>query len=215
MGETIVQSSQHHVTLSIKDLCGGRSNTLAFSNVNLEIKSGEVVVLRGANGAGKTTLLRTLAGLTRAVSGHVDIKGKANTPLTASDSALFAGHLDGLKSGLSAKENAVFWSKLYGVDNFENRIISAFAELGLSDYTDRPASTLSAGQRRRLGLARLLIVDRPLWLLDEPTASMDAEASQKVCEIIERHCVSGGLVVIATHDKLDIPSARIVSLSSQ
>ena len=155
----------------------------------MSVAAGSALVLRGPNGIGKTTLLRAIAGLQPIARGNLECEG-----------AVYAGHQDALKYTLSAVENLRFWAALYGTANVQ----TALERFDLGDLSDRPAGQLSAGQKRRLGLARLLVSGRRLWLLDEPTVSLDRGAVAAFGRIVERHLASGGAAVMATHIELGI-----------
>ena len=177
--------------LIVTDLACARGGLTVLENVSFDVAAGEALVLRGPNGSGKTTLLRTLAGLQPAVTGGFDGAGEA---------AAYAGHADGLKGTLSVAENLTFWAGLFqgpGID-------AALEAFDLLSLRDRAAQSLSAGQKRRLGLARLLVTGRPLWLLDEPTVSLDAASVQMFADAVRRHLQTGGAAVIATHIDLGL-----------
>lgn len=186
--------------LKVADLACARGGLTVLEGVSFEVSSGSALVLRGPNGSGKTTLLRTLAGLQPAVSG--DVSG-------AEDTIAYAGHADGLKGTLSVAENLTFWSGLFGFGD----ISGALDAFDLGDLAARPAQSLSAGQKRRLGLARLLVTGRPVWLLDEPTVSLDVAAVALFGKAVERHLSEGGVAVIATHIDLGI-DAEVLDLSA-
>jgi len=186
--------------LKVADLACARGGITVLEGVSFEVLRGSALVLRGMNGSGKTTLLRTLAGLQPAVSGTV---------LGAEDAVAYAGHADGLKGTLSVAENLSFWASLFGFRD----ISAALDAFGLNGLVDRPAQSLSAGQKRRLGLARLLVTGRPIWLLDEPTVSLDVTAVGLFETAVQRHLESGGVAVIATHIDLGIES-DVLDLSS-
>jgi len=154
-------------------------------------------VLRGPNGIGKTTLLRAIAGLQPVLRGKV--RGEPSA---------YAGHQDALKHTLTAAENLRFWASLHGTKDVQ----VALEKLDLVELADRPAGQLSEGQKRRLGLARLLVSGRRLWLLDEPTVSLDTSAVEMFGRVIEGHLKSGGAAVVATHIDLGI-AAETVDLS--
>ena len=177
--------------LSVRGLAVSRGGVALLSGLTFDAEAGEVVVLRGPNGIGKTTLLRTLAGLQPADAGDVRM---------AEDAAAFAGHADGLKSALTVAENLTFWARLHG----RREVGAAMEEYRIADLADRPAADLSAGQRRRAGLARLLVTGRPMWLLDEPTVSLDAEAAVRFEAVLDAHLAGGGAAVLSTH----LPMAR-------
>ncbi|MEO0400596.1 MAG: heme ABC exporter ATP-binding protein CcmA [Pseudomonadota bacterium] len=208
------EPATYGVYLTVKGLSAGRGGGRAFAGVDLAMAPGEAVILRGANGAGKTTLLRAIAGLTPPTEGAADLSDKDGAPLSPADTAAFAGHLDGLKPTLTARDNARFWARLYGRADADKAISAAFSALDIERLTDRPSGALSAGQRRRLGLCRVLIADRPLWLLDEPTASMDAASAKTVVGLIEAHSAKGGSALIATHDAINIKGARTVTMGA-
>jgi len=190
--------------LQARDVAGARGGRLVIEGVTLNVGPGEAVILRGENGAGKTTLLRLFAGLAAPATGEISIDTDEGSAAPC-DATVFAGHLDGAKGPLTVAENLAFWARLYGAS--PQGLNSAAARMGLAGLEERPASALSAGQRRRLGLARVLLSGRPIWLLDEPTASMDAGAASQVAAAIAEHRGAGGAVVIATHDPMPTPGA--------
>ncbi|RZW05342.1 MAG: heme ABC exporter ATP-binding protein CcmA [Rhodobacteraceae bacterium] len=188
--------------LSATGLGCARGGVPILSGVEFSLSPGQALVLRGPNGSGKTTLLRTIAGLQPAVAGRVDI---------APDSIAYAGHADGLKATLTVAENLRFWAALFGTRD----IAQALAAFDLSDLRDRMAGRLSAGQKRRLGLARLLVTGRPVWALDEPTVSLDAASVGLFADAVRAHLAGGGAALIATHtdlgldaDTLDVAAFR-------
>jgi heme exporter protein A len=180
---------------------GGRT---VFEGLSFRIASGQALLLTGPNGAGKTTLLRTIAGLLSPVAGRVTLAG-GNPDMTIAEQSHFVGHLNAVKANLSVAENAAFWAGFLG--GSAGLVDRALARLGLAALADLPAGFLSAGQRRRLALARLLVVQRPLWLLDEPTAALDAAASATLVETVDAHVKEGGLAVVATHLPLGLSCA--------
>ncbi|MEM9344766.1 MAG: heme ABC exporter ATP-binding protein CcmA [Pseudomonadota bacterium] len=172
--------------LDVRELSCGRGGVALLSGLSLRVAAGEAVILRGPNGSGKTTLLRCLAGLSQALAGQVQVDPEA---------VVFSGHADGVKATLSVRENLAFWASLYGTGSHE----AGLAAMDLAALADRPAQQLSAGQRRRLGLARLAVVGRKLWLLDEPTVSLDARSVGLFADMVRAHLAEGGAAVIATH----------------
>lgn len=184
--------------LEARGLACARGGVPVLEGVDLRLDPGETVVLRGPNGAGKTTLLRVLAGLQPPLAGEV---------VMAPDSAAYAGHADGVKATLSVAENLTFWARIFGQSGIE----AALAAFDLTALADRAAQHLSAGQKRRLGLARMLVTGRPIWLLDEPTVSLDAASTDLFAAAVARHCAGGGAAIIATHIDLGL-SARLVEL---
>lgn len=170
-----------------------------LSGVSFTVGAGAALVLRGPNGAGKTTLLRCIAGLQKPLSGRID---------EAEDRVAYAAHADGLKSMLTVQENLSFWAQVFG----NSDISAALDGYALRPLADRLAATLSAGQKRRLGLARLLVTGRPVWVLDEPTVSLDAEAVALFGAVLRRHLVAGGSALIATHIDLGV-EAQLLDIS--
>ena len=186
--------------LSVSDLSVARGGIPVLAGVTFTCTAGQALVLRGPNGIGKTTLLRTIAGLQQPLRGAV----------SAPEEALaYAGHADGLKSMLTVKENLQFWADVFG----QRDIAPAIEAFDLSALTSRYAGTLSAGQKRRLGLARLLVTGRPIWLLDEPTVSMDRDAVALFAKAIGAHLAGGGLALMATHIDLGLASETTLDLT--
>jgi len=175
---------------------GGRN---VVDGLSLRLEPGAALVLTGPNGSGKSTLLRALAGYLRPAAGSVRITG-AGEDREASEVCHFVGHLDGIKSHLTAAENLAFWATyLGGQADVAARVEAALRAFALDALADIPAGYLSAGQKRRLALARLTVAERPLWLLDEPTVSLDAASVEVLVAAINAHLKSGGMAVIATH----------------
>jgi len=182
------------------------------SGLSLRLDAGSAIVLTGANGSGKSTLLRTLAGYLKPTSGRVRVVG-AGEDVEPGEVCHFVGHLDGIKTHLTAAENLAFWAiYLGGDDNVGSRVERALAQFSLDALADIPAGYLSAGQKRRLGLARLAVAPRPLWLLDEPTVSLDAASVDVLVAAINAHLASGGLAVIATHVPMALAAAQSIRL---
>ncbi|WP_270729881.1 heme ABC exporter ATP-binding protein CcmA [Shimia sp. Alg240-R146] len=186
------------MTLTVSDLTVSRGGIAVLEGVSFELAPGRALILRGPNGIGKTTLLRTVAGLQPAVSGTVT---------APEESIAYAAHSDGLKAMLSVEENLRFWAQVFGQSNID----TAVQAFDLTDLLERPAGTLSAGQKRRLGLARLLVTGRAIWILDEPTVSLDAHSVARFADAVRRHLADGGSTLIATHidlgldgDELDV-----------
>jgi len=192
--------------LVASDLTILRGERAVIPDLSFKVSAGEALILTGANGSGKTTLIRSLAGLLKPSRGTLRLEdGDARRSLA--EQCHYVGHRSALKPALTVLENVTFWSQYFADDNHGRLPSSGGAALdsfGLRELSDIPAGYLSAGQKQRAGLARLLLTHRPVWLLDEPTASLDA-ASQGVLEaVIDRHLLAGGLAVIATHQPLDI-----------
>ena len=188
--------------LTVTTLAVARGGRRAVEGVSFQLDPGAALILRGPNGIGKTTLLRTVAGLQDPVEGRIDL---------APDSVAYAGHADGLKGSLTVAENPSFWAQLFGAGR--TRVDAALRALDLGDLAQRPAAMLSAGQRRRLGLARLLVTGRPLWVLDEPTVSLDAASVLLFADAVRAHLRRGGAALIATHVDLGLPEAAVLDLT--
>ena len=180
--------------LVVTDLVVARGGVAVLQGVSLRLAPGQVLILRGPNGVGKTTLLRCIAGLQPALAGSV--KGP-------SEGLAYAGHADGIKAVLTVSENLAFWARVYGQGGIE----AALSVLNLEGIADRRAADLSAGQKRRLGLARLMVTGRAVWLLDEPTVSLDAASVQLFGAMLQGHLASGGSALIATHGDLGLAAA--------
>jgi heme exporter protein A len=185
---------------------GGRS---LFAELSFALDGGETLLLLGPNGAGKTTLIRTIAGLLGPASGSIHIEG-GDADRSVGEQCHYVGHLNALKSSLTVEENATFWCRFLG--GRRDGLDAALTVFGLAALRDMPVAYLSAGQKRRLGLARVLLANRPIWLLDEPTVSLDREAQAALTRAVEGHLAAGGLVIAATHVALGLPNARELHL---
>lgn len=177
--------------LEVAGLSVARGGVPVLEGLGFRLGAGEVLVLRGPNGSGKTTLLRTLAGLQPPLAGTISLPPEAIT---------YGAHADGLKSTLTVAENLHFWARVHGTHDIE----PALEHFNLTPLRDRPAQNLSAGQKRRLGLARLLVTGRPIWLLDEPTVSLDAASVALFADAVRAHVSGGGAALIATHIELGL-----------
>ncbi|RNF35649.1 heme ABC exporter ATP-binding protein CcmA [Paracoccus methylarcula] len=186
--------------LAVHDLAVARGGIRAVEGVSFTLDAGEALILRGPNGIGKTTLLRCVAGLQLAVDGRIEM---------AEDSVAYAAHADGLKAALTVTENLRFWAQIFGGGNVEQ----ALTAMDLTALADRPAAALSAGQKRRLGLARLMVTGRPLWVLDEPTVSLDAASVERFAALVRAHLAGGGAALMATHIDLGLGEARVLDLT--
>jgi heme exporter protein A len=185
---------------------GGRR---LFSGLDFSVAAGEALVVTGPNGAGKSSLLRVVAGLLSPTEGTVRlVGGDDEAPLAAQ--VHYLGHLDAVKPALSVAEALAFWAVFLG--GTRARVEEALDTVGLAALADLPSAYLSAGQRRRLALARLVAAPRPLWLLDEPTAALDAAAERRLGEMIADHVAGGGMVMAATHAELPVPAPRRLML---
>jgi heme exporter protein A len=190
--------------LVLEQLACRRGGRTVFAGLHFRLTAGTAALVRGPNGAGKSSLLRVVAGLLPPAEGDVRL-GNASLARDRSalqESVLLAGHLDAVKPALTVAENLRAWAGILGAE--PARAIAALDRFGLGAIADRPAGQCSAGQRRRLGLARLLVADRPLWLLDEPTVSLDAASAALVADLVRAHAAAGGLALIATHIDLGL-----------
>jgi len=186
-----------------------RGTRAIIAGLSFKMELGQVRVLRGPNGAGKSTLLRALAGLLRSQSGEVTLNGVSRQNHDEyQDLITYAGHLDAIKPQLSVRENLRFWSDLFASEVFEQTM----EDFRLSEIADRLAHTCSAGQKRRLGLARIAVTSRPLLLLDEPTVSLDLATTRQFANFIDRHCEAGGMAIIATHIDLGLTNSTDLNL---
>ena len=195
--------------LSASDLTCRRGGRDVFDGVSFSVASGESLTIRGRNGAGKSSLLRMVVGLVRIAAGNLALEG-GDPELTVGEQAHYLGHQDALKPSLSVAENLRFWSAFLGPVPTDTK--EPLAAVGLDTLADLPAAYLSAGQRRRLSIARLLAVKRPLWLLDEPTSTLDAAARARLGEIMQAHLAGGGIILAATHSALGFDGARELRL---
>jgi heme exporter protein A len=195
--------------LIAEKLCAARGGRMLFAGISFAVEAGGALLVTGPNGAGKTTLLRTLAGLLRPEAGHVRLEGGA-AEMSVAEQCHYVGHSNAMKPSLTVAENAAFWSGFLG--GATDRLDRALNVFGLAALRDIPAAYLSAGQRRRAGLTRLLLAERPVWLLDEPTASLDDAAQETLVGAANRHLAAGGLVVAATHMPLGFERARELRL---
>jgi heme exporter protein A len=179
---------------------GGRE---VFAGLDFEASAGEALAVTGRNGSGKTSLLRLIAGLLAPAAGAIELEG-GEAELTLAEQCHYLGHRDALKPALSVAENLIFWANFLGGERSDAS--AGLAAVGLTHATHLPAAFLSAGQRRRLSLARLLTVRRPVWLLDEPTTALDATGQDMFAGLMRAHLDGGGMIIAATHAPLGIES---------
>jgi heme exporter protein A len=196
--------------LEARALTCSRGEARLFRELSFGVAAGEWLAVRGANGSGKTTLLRCVAGLTRPDAGDVLWNGEITTRHAAGFHAelLHAGHLDAIKDDLTAAENLASALALRGIAAGADAMLAALAECGLDKRRHLPARRLSAGQRRRIGLARLMLDPAPLWTLDEPLAALDDAGQALFTGLLSRHLARGGVALVATHHDLGAPNAR-------
>ena len=188
-----------------------RGGRLVFANLNFSVKAGGALVLRGSNGSGKTTLLRLMAGLARATAGKLLWNGAHIDDFEAHAANLrFIGHLDAVKPAFTVTENLEFWASLWS----GNDVKPAMDAFGLRALAAYPARHLSAGQRHRLSLARLLVAEAPLWLLDEPGNALDEASLKAMFQAISAHRQNGGMVIVASHGPAPVSDETVLDLST-
>ena len=202
--------------LSGLDLTCSRGGRRVFSELSFSVAAGTALLLTGPNGAGKSSLLRMIAGLIRPAKGSLMLEG-GDPELSVGEQSHYVGHQDPLKPALTVTENLVFWVRFLngkaGVSGAAS-IEQGLDAVGLADLARLPAGYLSAGQRRRLSLARVLAVPRPIWLLDEPTTALDAASQERLRRVMVDHLSGGGLIVAATHGPLGLAEASQLRLGS-
>jgi heme exporter protein A len=195
--------------LSAVELACHRGGRDVFAGVSFAVASGEALLVSGRNGAGKSSLLRTVIGLVRVAAGRLTLED-GDPELTIAEQAHYLGHQDALKPALSVAENLHFWAAFFGARSVE--IGEALDTVGLGALAALPAAYLSAGQRRRLSIARLIAVPRPIWLLDEPASSLDAPAAVRLADLMRAHLSGGGLILAASHGPIGLDTARELRL---
>jgi len=188
---------------------GGRE---VFSRVGFDVSVGEALLVTGPNGAGKSSLLRLVAGLVQPAGGRIALEG-GDPELTIGEQAHYLGHQDAVKPSLSVQENLGFWTEF--LSGMDAKIDNALATIGLQDISHLPAGYLSAGQRRRLSIARLIAVQRRLWLLDEPTSALDTAAQAALVALMAQHLAGGGLILAATHAPLGLERTKELRLGNR
>ena len=194
--------------LVVEGLACARGGRTLFQGLEFALSEGEALRISGPNGAGKTSLLRLIAGLLAPVRGRVGLEGAEGA---VGEAAHLLGHQDAIKGALSATENLEFWRAMLGGGS---AVGAALAAVGLARLGAFPARVLSAGQKRRLALARLLVATRPLWLLDEPASGLDADGQKLLSGMIAGHLRAGGIVAVAAHGAPDFAAAREIRLGS-
>ncbi len=199
--------------LSAWDLTIERGGRRLFAGLSFSAESGAALIVTGPNGAGKSSLLRALCGFLPLEAGGFALEG-GDAVRTLGEQALYLGHADGVKGALTAGENLAFAAAMLGGRSSREAERAALARIGLAHVIDFHARLLSAGQRRRVALARLLIADRPLWLLDEPATALDAAAQAALAAIMQAHLRGGGIVVAAAHAPLGLEGAKELNLGA-
>ncbi|MBW7851813.1 MAG: heme ABC exporter ATP-binding protein CcmA [Rhodospirillales bacterium] len=191
-----------------------RGERVVFTGLDFSLNAGDALILLGPNGSGKSSLLRLMAGLIRPAAGELSWNGEA----VAADRERHAGrihyvgHHDAIKPVLTVIENLAFWARLHGAES-DDKTDAALERLGLDHLAGTPGKLLSAGQKRRLNLARLLAAPAPLWLLDEPSVALDRASVRVLEEIIAEHRAGGGMVAVSTHADIDLPGGRELQMA--
>lgn len=199
--------SDDHAILSVTDLAFSRNEEAVFGPLQFHIDAGETLLVQGGNGAGKTTLLRVLVGLLRADRGEIRIHGRLAGQDERNRTIAYLGHLPALKADLTALENLQFLGDLHG-GCAGRRLARALDLVGLSGYDATLVRRLSAGQRKRLSLARIWLTPAPLWLLDEPYANLDLPGIALVNQLIQTHLRDGGAAMVTSHGAYAAPPVR-------
>lgn len=195
--------------LSVENLACRRGGRDVFAGVSFALAGGEALTVTGPNGSGKSSLLRLIAGLLRPVDGRITLDG-GDSELTLGEQAHYLGHQDALKPALSVRENLQFWSRYLGPTGSAPE--AALDLVGLGELAALPAAYLSAGQRRRLSLARLAAVKRPIWLLDEPASALDGSGQTRLAGLMREHLLQGGLILAAAHGGIGLERSKELRL---
>lgn len=195
--------------LTSENLSCVRGGRQVFTGLNFSLSGGEALVVTGRNGAGKSSLLRMIAGLIRISDGRLTLSSSEDDA-SIGEQSHYLGHLDALKPSLSVSENLQFWGEFLGVSR--PSIQPALESVDLAPLAGLPAAYLSAGQRRRLSIARLVVVQRPIWLLDEPTSALDVPSQKRLADLMRAHLAGGGMIVAAAHGPIGLERARELKL---
>jgi heme exporter protein A len=197
------------IRLTATELAAVRGGRRVFAGLSFTVAAGELLAVTGPNGSGKSTLLRLIAGLVKPAAGHVGLEPASGEK--AATRLHYVGHLDGLKAVDTVRQNLQFWADLWGTSG---QVDAALAAIGLESLANLPVSVLSAGQRRRVALARLMVAKRPIWLLDEPATALDAAGEARLGHLIGDHLAAGGLAIVATHLDLPVKPAATLALGA-
>jgi len=204
------------MNLSGLDLSCTRGGRRVFARISFSVADGKALLLTGPNGAGKSSLLRMIAGLIRPADGTITLDD-GDPELNVGEQAHYVGHLDPIKPALTVTENLMFWGHFLNGNagsDLAGLALKSLDTIGLAELAELPAGYLSAGQRRRLSLARVLAAPRPIWLLDEPTTALDTASQNRLREVMHSHLSGGGIVLAATHGPLGLESAGELRLGT-
>ena len=204
--------NRRQTRLSAETIAVSRGGRTIFAQVSFTLGTGQMLAVTGANGSGKSTLLRAVASLLPLAEGTIRFEHPASDDATIAENVHYFGHLDGLKPGLSVRDNLALWAKIAGRTGLP--VIEALEQVELDHLDDLPAGYLSAGQKRRASLARLLVVQRQIWLLDEPTSALDSRSEAIFGGLLAQHLAEGGLALAATHRPLPVESHATLALGA-
>lgn len=207
----MVAGKRTGMRLTAEKLAARRGEDLIFFDISFELRAGEAMVLTGRNGSGKSTLLRVIAGLLRPDRGKVGFRfGDGEEPRPAREASHYLGHRNAMKQELTVRENLVFWRDFLGdAEGGAGLSVEEAAEaVGLGSITHLPYGYLSAGQQRRFAMAKLIVAHRPVWILDEPTAALDASADEMFAGLVHAHLAKGGMAIAATHQPLGLKGTQ-------
>lgn len=196
--------------LVAESLTGERGGEPVFSGIDFSLEDGQALIVTGPNGSGKSTLLRVVAGLLPASGGMVRLEGGGEDRQTVASACHYLGHLNAMKPALTVTENLAFWRDFLGMPDRDDA--EALEAVGLAGIGHLPFSYLSAGQKRRVSIARLLVARRPIWLLDEPTAALDKGSEARLAGLMRAHLSGGGMIMAATHQPLGLEGAAELSM---
>jgi len=191
--------------LNVENLSANRGEQTIFAHISFQLTAGDALIVTGTNGSGKSTLLRVIAGLLPNFSGNMVVEGGIEDKPIA-EYCHYLGHQNALKPTMSVAENLLFWQQHCGTPDLE--ITEALQKIDLAGTYDIPIAYLSAGQKRRIAIARLLVTKRQIWLVDEPTAALDAKSEAMFSNLLQTHMASGGIVIAATHQPLGLKNTK-------
>ncbi|MCA3694607.1 heme ABC exporter ATP-binding protein CcmA [Aquidulcibacter sp.] len=205
--------SQHEVGLQIRGLALQRGFRRLVTDFDLTCAPGDIIALQGPNGSGKTTLLRAIAGFHTPAAGRITLSHTQGAEVEEPGEVLsFLGHQDPIKAGEKLIDQLRFWADLCGASR--DHVTETLARVGLTKQADLQGGVLSAGQRKRAALARLLLEDRAIWLLDEPASPLDQEGRALLGALLDQHAKQGGIILAAVHDPLPTVTARLLTLGT-